>query len=112
MDEEDGRPGAMAAQTGHQDAAADVPEASLCRPSMRLCRSRRAVNPSQPKPVKTLLFIPLPLMHHVCPSTPLSLEWELSNEIDLAPNRAARKTDKPGRAEGTWPHRRWRRNKP
>lgn len=31
MDEEDGRPGALAAQTGHLDAPSDVPTVSLCR---------------------------------------------------------------------------------
>jgi hypothetical protein len=29
MDEEDGRPGALAAQTGHSDALSDVPKQSL-----------------------------------------------------------------------------------
>jgi hypothetical protein len=31
MDEEDGRPGALAAQIGHLDAIIDVPKVSLCR---------------------------------------------------------------------------------
>lgn len=31
MDEEDGRPGHSAAQTGHLDAFGGVPKASLCR---------------------------------------------------------------------------------
>ena len=56
MDEEDGRPGAMAAQTGHRDAPSDVPTLSLQNSTVILSVARsRLARAAQSKDLRLYL---------------------------------------------------------
>jgi hypothetical protein len=61
MDEEDGRPGAVARKSGHMDAHADVPTVSLCRahPTPRILdETQQHRRPSLIRPRRIRVSIP------------------------------------------------------